>query len=185
IAALLPSVYYVNDWSIGWITMGQAVNGDVTDLLALLDEFDGRSPGGYDHEIEAFNAITCADTAVPTDIASYDRAAAQSQARDPEFGDAAVYGTLPCAYWHVRGPAPAVHSVSGTPPIVLVGATHDPATPYAWSVAMQKQIAGSVLLTRDGYGHTSYENSGCIRARVDPYLTDLTVPPAGLTCTTD
>lgn len=185
LAALLPSVYYVNEWDIGWEAVGQAVHGDFTDALLLNDEFEGRTNSGYDHEIEAFNAITCADEDAPTDLTAYDAAAARAQSSAPEFGAADVYGLLPCAYWPNHGPAPSAHEVKGAPPIVLIGATHDPATPYAWSQTMQKQIQGSVLLTRDGYGHTSYDNSQCIRGHVDSYLTNLTVPPSGVTCPTD
>ena len=70
----------------------------------------------------------------------------------------------------------------GAPPIVVVGSTGDPATPYAWAVALSKQLESGVLVTRQGEGHTGYEFSACVKAAVDTYLVDLTVPKAGLTC---
>jgi hypothetical protein len=44
---------------------------------------------------------------------------------------------------------------------------------------------GSVLLTRNGYGHVSYDKSECVKAAVDAYLIDLTLPAAGTVCESD
>jgi len=48
-----------------------------------------------------------------------------------------------------------VPKVHGAPPILLVSATHDPSTPIVGARRMARQIPGSVLLTRNGDGHTS------------------------------
>src|SRR3954454_571133 len=66
------------------------------------------------------------------------------------FGEA-WSGVLGCLHWPVRVPDPPqrVH-VRHAPPILLVNATHDPSTPYVWAQDVRSQIAGSVLLTRDG-----------------------------------
>ena len=71
---------------------------------------------------------------------------------------------------------------SGAPPILLVGGTNDPATPYAEAQSVNRQIQGSVLLTRQGNGHTSYDSSACAHAAEDAYLINLTLPAAGATC---
>ena len=73
-------------------------------------------------------------------------------------------------------------SVSGAPPILLVGGTNDPATPYAEAQSVNRQIPSSVLLTREGNGHTSYDASPCAHAAEDAYLIDLTLPQAGTVC---
>ena len=64
----------------------------------------------------------------------------------------------------------------------MVGATGDPATPYAWSVALAKELQSGVLVTRKGEGHTSYDASNCVQKAVDAYLLDLKVPKDGLRC---
>ena len=69
------------------------------------------------------------------------------------------------------------------PPILVVGTTGDPATPYAWAQAVNQQIAGSVLLTRKGNGHTSYDASACAHAAIDDYLINLALPASGTVCT--
>ena len=94
-----------------------------------------------------------------------------------------AYNDLPCAFWPV--PAERTHkpaSGPGAPPIVVVGSTGDPATPYPWAVALSRQLESAVLVTRQGDGHTGYEFSACVKDAVDTYLLDLTAPNAGLTC---
>src|SRR5438105_1154756 len=73
-------------------------------------------------------------------------------------------------------------TVTGAPPILLVGGTNDPATPYAESLSVNKQIDGSILLTRRGNGHTSYDSSACAHAAEDAYLIDLKLPAGGTVC---
>jgi hypothetical protein len=73
-------------------------------------------------------------------------------------------------------------TADGAPPILLIGATGDPATPYAWAKAANSMLTGSVLLTREGNGHVSYDKSACAKQAIDAYLIDLTLPPAGTVC---
>jgi hypothetical protein len=66
---------------------------------------------------------------------------------------------------------------------VVVGTTGDPATPYAWSVALADQLSKGVLVTYRGDGHTVYRagSSACVRKVVDRYL--ITAQgPAAVTC---
>jgi len=72
---------------------------------------------------------------------------------------------------------------AGAPPIVVIGTTRDPATPYQWAVQLAEQLDSGVLVERDGDGHTAY-NSGneCIDTTVEDYLVDGTVPDDGTRC---
>ncbi len=101
----------------------------------------------------------------------------------PDFGVADLYGALMCTAW----PAPAtstphVITAAASPPIVVVGSTGDPVTPYSDAVALAGQLKHGVLLTRVGDGHTGYRSSQCVRDYVNSYLVDLTVPPSGIRC---
>jgi hypothetical protein len=69
--------------------------------------------------------------------------------------------------------------------VVVVGSTHDPATPYRWAQELTAQLPGAVLLTRTGDGHTAYSNSSCVRSWVDRYLTTLSLPPQHTVCASD
>jgi predicted alpha/beta hydrolase family esterase len=75
-----------------------------------------------------------------------------------------------------------VITAEASPPIVVVGSTGDPATPYSDAQALAKELKHGVLLTRVGDGHTGYRASACVRSHVNQYLLTLTVPAAGISC---
>jgi pimeloyl-ACP methyl ester carboxylesterase len=171
-----------------WPTLDQSLaatdKGSGALLLRLADFYLARNADGtYDNETDANFAVNCLDRPVPTDVATYDQLGAQYAKVSPLFGPAFQYSNLGCAYWPVP---PTGHagplSADGAPPILLVGGTGDPATPYAWAQAVNRQLAGSVLLTRNGNGHTSYDASTCAHSAIDAYLINLTLPAAGTIC---
>jgi hypothetical protein len=56
-------------------------------------------------------------------------------------------------------------------PILVVGTTRDPATPYRWSRALSRQLSSARLLTYDGDGHTAYgRGSTCVDRTNTTYL---------------
>lgn len=67
----------------------------------------------------------------------------------------------------------------GAAPVLVVGATEDPSTPYSGAVTLAATLDRAALLTRVGQGHTSYGSSACVRERVDAYLVDLNLPARG------
>jgi pimeloyl-ACP methyl ester carboxylesterase len=175
----------------GWPALRQALEQaysqhDASTLLALFDSLVERDEHGhYSNSVEAQAAISCMDGDYPHDQASYDRDAVDFAKQAPRFGRALAYGPATCAYWpypplsHAAAAAPA----AGTPKVLVVGTTRDPATPYAWAQALASQL-GAVLLTHDGDGHTAYgyHRSSCIEGIVDTYLISLRLPSAGTRC---
>jgi len=72
---------------------------------------------------------------------------------------------------------------AGAPPILVIGTTQDPATPYAWAKSLASELQSGVLLTHVGEGHTSLASpSSCVTDAVTAYLVDLTVPAPNTTC---
>jgi hypothetical protein len=69
-----------------------------------------------------------------TDVA----ASAQRWARKaPRLGALLAYSNIGCAFWPVPpGRQPGPVSAPSAPPIVLIGSTADPATPYAWAATI-------------------------------------------------
>jgi len=183
IGVLLP-LYDQSSWTYLDQALTQADAGDGSLLLRLSDLYLGRnSDGTYSNETDANLAVNCLDRPVSTDIASYDALAQSYAAASPFFGPAFQYSNLICAYWPVKVTgSPGPLTADGAPPILLVGGTDDPATPYAWAQAVHKQIAGSILLTRNGNGHVSYDKSDCAKAIEEAYLIDLTLPADGTVC---
>ncbi|WP_138897644.1 alpha/beta hydrolase, partial [Streptomyces chryseus] len=71
----------------------------------------------------------------------------------------------------------------GAAPIVVVGTTRDPATPYKWARSLAGQLASGTLLTYDGDGHTAYgRGSDCIDTAINTYLLEGTAPQTGKKC---
>ena len=69
------------------------------------------------------------------------------------------------------------------PPVLLVNAAHDPATPHAWAASVARQLGrAGVLLTYDGRGHGSATAGPCMEHALDAYLIDLKVPARGTHC---
>ncbi|GAA2325061.1 alpha/beta hydrolase [Nonomuraea roseoviolacea subsp. roseoviolacea] len=94
--------------------------------------------------------------------------------------------TAGCVGWPIRPTNPQRPlDVRGVPPVLVVGNTHDPATPLAWARSLSSRIQGSGLLVNDengGDGHSAYLRAACATARIDAYLTSGTLPPAGTVC---
>lgn len=180
------ALYSTTTWTYLDDALAEAAAGDGTGFLTLFDSYTGRSTNGqYTNEFEANAAVNCLDSPAPS-IAAIEAHAPVSQAVAPVFGVADLYSELGCAVWPVpaTGRPAAIHA-AGSPPIVVVGTTGDPATPYPEAQALASQLARGVLLTRVGEGHTAYPYSSCIRNYVDGYLVDLTVPPAGVRCSSN
>jgi len=160
-------------------------SGDGRTLLLLADFYNKRkSDGSYDNLFNgAYQATYCLDFSVPADIAAYDQLGRSFAQASALFGPWWQYSNLQCAYWPAKpknpsGPLP----INAAPPILLVGGTNDPATPYAEAQSVNSLIDRSILLTRKGNGHTSYDSSACAHAAEDAYLIDLTLPAAGTVC---
>jgi pimeloyl-ACP methyl ester carboxylesterase len=182
---LASGLYSTSDWTQLWGALGQAKSGDGTVLLEFADSLTGRNTNGsYNNLVESNTAINCIDRPAPKSVATYDADATKFAAKAPDFGAAIEYGSLPCAFWKVP-PVEQLHQVHavGAPPILVIGTTRDPATPYVWAQALAKQLHSGVLLTHDGDGHTAYlDHDSCVDAAVKTYIDDLTTPKVGTVC---
>jgi len=68
-------------------------------------------------------------------------------------------------------------------PVLVIGTTQDPATPYGWAKASSKYIVGSHLILLKGEGHTGYgRGSTCVDEAVDVYLIKRETPSKVLIC---
>jgi len=181
---VLQALYDQSYWPDLDLSLVLADQGNGVGLLAFSDLYYQRNTDGTYANIEDANsAINCLDHPVPSNITDYDALASAYTQASPTFGAAFQYDWFNCSIWPVkptRRPGPL--DAPGAPAILLVGGTNDPATPYAWAQAVHQQIAGSVLLTRQGNGHTSYGASACVDAAENAYLISLTIPAEGTVC---
>ena len=102
----------------------------------------------------------------------------------PHLGPYLAYGDLACLSWPFHSErVPAPIAAPGAAPILVLGTTNDPATPYPWAVAVGTQLESGILVTRQGDGHTAFnKGNACVDATVEQYLIDGTVPPGDVTC---
>ncbi|MFG2086328.1 MULTISPECIES: alpha/beta hydrolase [unclassified Spirillospora] len=155
-------------------------------LLMLADVQNGRDEDGtYTNLTAANTAITCADGTgrhTPSDVR---RLLPAFRNASPVFGTSMAWGLLQCTGWPVPGDDAAREvSAPSAAPILVVGNTGDPATPYAWAPALTRELGGrATLLTLDGEGHGAYDTGDpCVRRTVNAYLLLGKVPAAGTTC---
>lgn len=187
---VITGLYSELSWPAVTSALNMAMTGDGTDLLALADFGSGRRPdGSYEsNSSEALWAVNCRDFVASSDPAQWDADAAELTAAAPVFGPALAYSDVLCDVWPDEASAseqvdPLV--ATDAPPMLVVGTTNDPATPYAWSESLAAQFGNdSRLLTVEGYGHTAYSAlaDGCVRGAVDGFLLDGQLPEEGTTC---
>jgi pimeloyl-ACP methyl ester carboxylesterase len=184
----VATALYAGKGSAGWgalsTALTNAARGDGSALITLADQYTGRSRGGvYDNETAAFYAIGCLDGPAPPTLAAVQQLAKRAARVAPRFGASTVWLGLPCTYWPVPPvSAPAPIHAAGAPPIVVIGNTDDPATPYEQAEALTHELQSGHLLTYVGEGHTAYGRDSCIDKSVDSYLISLKVPATGIRC---
>jgi pimeloyl-ACP methyl ester carboxylesterase len=184
-SAVLGSMYNRSYWSSLEIALTLAELGDGSGFLALSDPYRGRDKNGaYSNQQDAYTANICLDYPASTEVADYTGWARSFGRNAPRFAALVAYNDLPCAFWPTAATGkPGRVRATGAPPIVVVGTTGDPATPYAWSVALAEQLESAVLVTRRGEGHTAFAVSDCVRRALTDYLVSLKPPRDRKVCT--
>ncbi len=178
--ALLDGLYSTTDWPKLGAALAADAAGNGGPVVTMSDSYnaDGSTNGS-----DAGLAVDCLDHPASRDLSAYPYLADVFKAHAAVFGPLLAWGEEACAVWPAtptRAVAPA--NAPGSPPILVVGTTHDPATPYQWAVNLAHELAHGVLLTRDGDDHVAYFYSSCVRTDVQTYLVTLAVPPSGTVC---
>jgi pimeloyl-ACP methyl ester carboxylesterase len=185
--AIDASLYDERSWSVLSEALTALLRGRPDAVQALADSYVERGEKGYTGNLfEAIYAVNCLDKPVTTDPAELRRQGAALEAADPlrKADNTEDLGDPVCGNWPVL-PVQQPHRVKavGSPPILVLGTTGDPATPLQWAQSLARQLPKGVLLTYRGEGHTAYRNgSACINDPVDSYFVRGTVPPRDLTC---
>ncbi|MGX6602493.1 alpha/beta hydrolase [Micromonosporaceae bacterium Da 78-11] len=181
--AVISSLYTES----GWAKLAGAVDtlqrGSAKGIFELADQYaERKSDGSYSNLFDANLAVNCADTKDAPRVDEVRRLQGEWRKKYPLFGAPLAIGMLPCTFWPGdKDPYPAGPAV-GAPPIVVVGTTGDPATPYENTADLASMLGVGHVLTWEGEGHTAYPSTKCIVTAVDDYLIDLKVPQEGLRC---
>ena len=181
---ILP-LYFKAGWPILTQALNLAFRGDGSALLQLADQYNERSPDGFETNfVQAILAINCLDHPDSTPLTEVPAKAAELEKISPTFGRFFAFGLTACKDWPVGSKRPSTApTAAGAPPIVVIGTTRDPATPYSMAVSLAEELESGTLITREGDGHTGFRvGNQCVDGAVTRYLLRGTPPRAGLTC---
>ncbi|WP_107503537.1 alpha/beta fold hydrolase [Streptomyces sp. st115] len=167
--------------------------GDATGLGALDEEEPAEDSGEggpgdedvtpVDNEGAALTAVNCLDVPHPRDLDAYWDVLPRAEKAAGVYGTAGVTAELTCRGWPSGGRTPHRVDADGVPPVLVVGTTGGPSTPYAEAESLAEQFPGGMLLTYEGMGHTAYgRGDACVTEKVDAYLVGLKPVRPGATC---
>lgn len=164
-----------------------ALAGNGSTLFEMAEQYADRQDNGrYTGNImQVISAVNCLDRgASPTTFEQMKAKEAQFAKKAPTWGPQMAWGSTTCETWPVKPVSePKKITADGSGPILVVGTTRDPATPYAWAVRLADQLKDGHLITRDGDGHTGYlMGNECVDKAVDAYFEKGTVPAADPKC---
>jgi hypothetical protein len=183
---IASAMYDQGRWGELTDALRAAFGGHADPLMQLADRYANRSgKGTYDSNLmQVIYAVNCLDRSDTPDLTHYVSEARSLSAKAPTWGPFLAWSTMPCGYWPTAANnAPKKITAAGSGPIVVVGTTRDPATPYKWAQGLASGLESGHLITFNGDGHTAYTRSNsCVDGAVDAYLLKGRVPPDGLRC---
>ncbi|MFJ8541370.1 alpha/beta fold hydrolase [Streptomyces sp. NPDC093586] len=188
ITGIVLPLYSKDGWPALTSALAAAQDGDGSELLALADGYNERDDSGhYGTTTHSQRVISCLDDKQRPTAQETKRRLPEFERISPVFGPFLGWDTAGwCHDWPVPGQyeTPEV-SAPGAAPILVVGNTGDPATPYEGARRMADELGKGVgvMLTWKGEGHGAYgSGSDCVDSAVDAYLLKGTVPKDGAVC---
>ena len=187
VTAMIGAMYNTQWWPELTNAYSDATRrNDGTAMLEIADLMNSRNPDGTyaDNSTDAINAINNLDyKPAGTDaewIARADALKSELSILDRYVG----YPSAGLSAWPTEHAERAPIHATGAAPILVIGTTHDPATPYPMAEALASQLDSGVLITVEGWNHTAYRRGAnqCVVRAVEDYLVKDTVPTDGLTC---
>ena len=187
VTGIIMPLYSASWWPALNQGFAEALKGDGTTLLQLADTYNDRNENGSysTNLLEANIAISCLDSRQSADAESM---AAENQKvleASPTLGRYWQFGALTCEQWPFPVAAhPESYAASGSAPILVIGTTGDPATPYSQAISLANHVLeNGHLVTFNGEGHTAYGRSNeCVVTAVDNFLIKGLVPVKDPNC---
>ncbi|MFD5744480.1 alpha/beta hydrolase [Streptomyces massasporeus] len=188
VTGIILPLYSRDSWPTLTSALEAAEEGDGSELLVLADRYNERDPSGrYGTTTHSQRVISCLDDRQRPTVAETKKLLPRFETISPVFGTFLGWDT---AGWCHDWPVPGQHdtpevSAPGAAPVLVVGNTGDPATPYEGARRMAGELGKGVgvLLTWRGEGHGAYgSGSDCVDSAVNAYLLDGSVPKDGKVC---
>ena len=155
--------------------------GDASGFTELLKQASNSSNTTAVH-----TGVMCQDRPAQANGDLWQAQYEEAQKVAPTFAGGAGLDMTCTAWGHYSETDPIPQNVhaKGAAPILVVGTTGDPATPYHWSEALTKQLDSAHLITWEGNAHVAYlHGNKCIKTAIDDFLLDGQLPEDNLVCT--
>lgn len=183
---LFASVAAPAAWPRLAVDLRQAIAGNGSALKA---QARAVLSGARSRAADAQTAIICSDSPARQGPGAWPQAIARLTRVSAWAGLFVGWSNwAPCASWPTRS-ADRYTGPWDRPtrtPLLLIGTRADPATPYVNARRVASLLGNAVLLTQDGYGHTSQADpSRCVQRATSAYLTGLVTPRVGAVCRSD
>ena len=183
-------MFNINEGKVIWPSLGAALKkAQLRDNTSFL--LRPPSPASYDF-LNPNVVVECVDKDYPKSLHELQENVTADAKDAPLLGPAMAYGPPTYDHQHatacVQWPAEKASRydgsfrAKGSAPILVIGTTGDPDTPYQDAVALSRQLDNASLLTFQAEGHTAFGRSACATDAVVGYLVDLKVPASGTTC---
>ncbi|MCX4907370.1 alpha/beta hydrolase [Streptomyces sp. NBC_00878] len=183
-------MFNINEGKVIWPAFGEALRkAQQRDNTSFL--LRPPSPASFDFLVPNV-VVECVDRDYPRDQALLKRKVTAYAKAAPLLGPAMAYGpptydhqhATACTQWNGERVSryDGSYRAKGSAPILVLGTTGDPDTPYQDAVALSRQLDNASLLTFKAEGHTAFGRSACATEAVINYLVDLKVPASGTTC---
>ncbi|MFM9692132.1 alpha/beta hydrolase [Streptomyces europaeiscabiei] len=183
-------MFNINEGKVIWPSLGAALRkAQLRDNTSFL--LRPPSPASFDF-LGPNVVVECVDKDYPKSLRKLEWNVKANAKDAPLLGPAMAFGPPTYDHQHatacVQWPAEKVSRYDGSfrargsAPILVLGTTGDPDTPYRDAVALSHQLDNAALVTFDAEGHTAFGRSACATDAVINYLVDLKVPAAGTTC---
>ncbi|MFE3068248.1 alpha/beta hydrolase [Streptomyces sp. NPDC059247] len=167
-----------------WPRLAQAFaayvnDGDAVPLKEAYERY-GEADAASDNGYSVYTAVQCRDAGWPRDWNVWRQDTWDTHAKAPFSTWNNAWYNAPCAFWPVPSLTPPDVGNDQIPPVLVLQATDDAATPYEGGVALHRLLRGSSLVVEEGgenHGVTLGGNA-CLDGHLAAYLTDGRVPRA-------
>ena len=189
-SAVIGLLYSTETYSILTQAMTSALNSnDGSMLLFVADLLNERNKDGSyaSNSMDAIVAINSLDYSPVGNADQWTKGYETLKSELLVFGEEAGFTSAGLEGWPTSHAKRQPISAEGAPPIMVVGTTHDPATPYVMSQNLAKELSSGVLVTWEGWNHTAYSKSGskCVATAVEGYFLRNVVPTTDVQCGAD
>ncbi|MFR9797620.1 alpha/beta hydrolase [Streptomyces sp. MS06] len=182
---LLQAGYYDDYWPQRARALSAYLRGDPEPLIELASPV--REAAAEAENAKAVRtAVECNDAPWPRDFRVWDRDNTRLARVAPFETWDSVWAHLPCAYWPAprRRPLDVRTGPGELPPVLVLAAERDAASPYRGALALHRRLSGSVLVTERGSGTHGVAGgpNGCVNGYLDAYLLDGRLPERRADC---